>query len=49
MNNITGYLIVCVIGVACVAWWWKNKRETAWEYTAYVAVILALTSLVVLC
>ena len=40
--NIAGYLAVCLIAALCIAWWWRNMKATAWEYTIYVAVILIL-------
>lgn len=48
MVNLIGYLVVCGVGILCVAWWWWKMRETAWIYTIYVAVILWLTHFVVL-
>lgn len=50
VSTMTSYIlygIVCIIGALCVAWWWRNMRKTAWLYTIYVGVILALAFMVV--
>lgn len=34
-------VILLVVGAVCVAWWWWKMRATAWEYTAYVVLVIA--------
>ena len=45
MTSVIGFIIVCIIGVICVAWWWRKKKETAWLYTFYVAAVIGILTL----